>query len=120
MNYGNVKVRPAPVRFHSDCTMYDIDFSRCTKKVCRVQPKELACPDIILRFVDNHEPFKCAHCGLSGQPFKSIWIRTEFMKDGTPVDVYKCGTCEQLTALYHTAKAQKCRKFDDIILNEGC
>ncbi len=115
MNYGNVKVRPAPVRFHSDCKSYDINFGRCTKRSCLVQATELACKDITLKFTENHETFKCAHCNISGLKFVSIWIRTEFMKDGTPVDIYKCGTCNQLTVLYQTAKAQKCRKFEDMI-----
>ena len=116
---GIVHVRPGPVRFHTDCKLFDPDFSRCTRRQCLVQGHELACDEINLRFTDNHERFKCAHCNLSGSSLFTDWIRTEFMADGTPVDIYKCQTCGQLTGLYQTDKAQRCRKVSDICFSEA-
>lgn len=111
---GNVKVRPAPVRFHVDCLEFSAEGSKCMQRGCKVMGHELACKDIKLRFEENHEAFRCTHCGVKGPAFKSTWIRTEFMSDGTPVDVYKCETCLMFTVLYQTAKAQKCKKLEDV------
>jgi DNA-directed RNA polymerase subunit RPC12/RpoP len=117
---GLVRVRPGPVRFHSDCKAFDTEHSRCKLKGCIVQAQELACKSLDLRFEDNHERFRCASCGLMGAELKTEWIRTEFMKDGTPVDVYKCQTCGALTALYQTDKAQRCRKLSDVEITHNC
>jgi len=114
---GIVRVRPGPVRFHSDCKNFNTDAARCEFRACKVQAQELACANLILRFEENHERFKCTHCGAVGPAFKSIWIRTEFMSDGTPVDIYKCELCSELTVLYQTDKAQKCRKLSDVQIN---
>lgn len=111
---GVVRVRPGPVRFHSDCESFNADTSICKLKNCRVQGQELACKSLTLRFEENHERFRCAHCNLMGPQLKTVWIRTDFMKNGTPIDIYKCDTCGRLTALYQTDKAQRCRKLSDI------
>lgn len=114
---GIVRVRPGPVRFHSDCKSFNPDTSRCDSRECKVQAQELACKNVVLRFEENHERFRCTHCGVAGPAFKSIWVRTEFMSDGTPMDIYKCESCNGLTVLYQTDKAQKCRKLSDVITN---
>ncbi len=117
---GLVRVRPGPVRFHSDCKAFNSETSKCSLKSCIVQAQELACKFLELRFEENHERFKCATCKLMGAELKTDWIRTEFMKDGTPVDVYKCQTCGALTALYQTDKAQRCRKLSDVEITHNC
>ena len=116
---GVVRVRPGPVRFHADCKSFNTKFSKCMRTECVVQAQELACKYLDLRFEENHERFKCAHCNLVGPQLKTTWVRTEFMTDGTPVDVYKCQTCGQLTVLYQTDKAQRCRKLTDITIDQS-
>lgn len=111
---GIVRVRAGPVRFHTDCKLFDAKASKCTRRGCIVQQQELACKFLELRFEENHERFKCAHCNTMGKELDTAWVRTEFFKDGTPADVYKCRKCDQLTVLYQTDKAQRCRKLTDI------
>lgn len=112
MNMWSVRVRQPPVRFHTDCK--NCSGTRCLRNKCKIQPQEIACKNIELRFTDNYERFKCAHCGLQGPDLKATWIRTEHIGD-TPIDVYKCETCGEHSVLYQTDKAQRCRKLTDIV-----
>lgn len=108
-----VYFRPPPVRFHSDCTHFDTKFNRCGLKHMKVQSQELACNELELRFTESYERFKCAHCNRYGPNWNVSFIRTEFSKDGSPIDIYKCDDCSGLIMLYQTETTQHCRVYTD-------